>query len=360
MIKCFKIKEYRQFESAKFDNFSNINLFIGENDTGKTTILKFLYANCSELREIVDNGEKDISVYSSLDKYKSKIKIHFGNSSNVSMNFAQTETAIVGLNHAKTIRLGLNYANEYDFDFTISNSKNEIITSKENVNDFNYDYKALFIPAKEILSIMNSIAYLKSKGISDFDDSYNDIVFEILTKKNVDEANFLEVFKNKSKYDFYNGKVKMLNNGNKKVVYYRNDGEVYDINFVAEGIKKLGIFPILHNTGNLTKKTVLFIDEPENSLHPKLVREFMRFLVDISKDEIQIFMASHNSFVLNQLSNIAEIDNYPINVYFFLKDKENINKVNTEGPFDLSKEFPDNSITDEAYSMFKESVNVSK
>lgn len=350
MIKCFKIKEYRQFESAKFDNFSNINLFIGKNDTGKTTILKFLYANCSELREIVDNGEKDISVYSSINRHQNKIIMDISNSNNDSINFTI----------AKTIRLGLNYANEYNFDFTISNSKNEIITSKENINDFNYDYKSLFIPAKEILSIMNSIAYLKSKGISDFDDSYNDIVFEILTQKNVDEANFLEVFKNKSKYDFYNGKVKMLNNGNKKVVYYRNDGEVYDINFVAEGIKKLGIFPILHNTGNLTKKTVLFIDEPENSLHPKLVREFMRFLVDISKDEVQIFMASHNSFVLNQLSNIAEIDNYPINVYFFLKDKENINKVNIEGPFNLSKEFPDNSITDEAYSMFKESVNVSK
>ena len=353
MIKSFEITKYRQFENAKFDNFSNINLFIGENDTGKTTILKFLYANCSELREIVDNGEKDISVYSYLSRIPNKDMVmdilSSNNNDNIDFN----------LNN-KIIILGLKSYYMHHFDCVICNSKNEIITSKENVNDFNYDYKALFIPAKEILSIMNSIAYLKSKGISDFDDSYNDIVFEILTQKNVDEANFLEVFKNKSKYDFYNGKVKMLNNGNKKVVYYRNDGEVYDINFVAEGIKKLGIFPILHNTGNLTKKTVLFIDEPENSLHPKLVREFMRFLVDISKDEVQIFMASHNSFVLNQLSNIAEIDNYPINVYFFLKDKENINKVNIEGPFDLSKEFPDNSITDEAYSMFKESVNVSK
>lgn len=353
MIKSFEITKYRQFENAKFDNFSNINLFIGENDTGKTTILKFLYANCSELREIVDNGEKDISVYSYLNRIPNKDMVmdilSSNNNDNIDFNLPN-----------KIIRLGLKSYYMHHFDCVICNSKNEIITSKKDVNDFKYDYKALFIPAKEILSIMNSIAYLKSKGISDFDDSYNDIVFEILTQKNVDEANFLEVFKNKSKYDFYNGKVKMLNNGNKKVVYYRNDGEVYDINFVAEGIKKLGIFPILHNTGNLTKKTVLFIDEPENSLHPKLVREFMRFLVDISKDEIQIFMASHNSFVLNQLSNIAEIDNYPINVYFFLKDKENINKVNIEGPFDLSKEFPDNSITDEAYSMFKESVNVSK
>lgn len=350
MIKSFEIKNYRQFENAKFENFSNINLFIGENDTGKTTILKFLYANCSELREVADSGEKNISVYSSINRTQGKIKMYINNPNNDSVNFIQ----------AKTIRLGLNYINEYYFDCSISNSKNEIINSNENVNDFKYDYKALFIPAKEILSIMNSIAYLRSKGINDFDDSYNDIVFEILAEKNINEANFLEVFKNKSKYDFYDGKVKILNNGNKKVVYYRNDGEVYDINFVAEGIKKLGIFPILHNTGNLTKKTVLFIDEPENSLHPKLVREFMRFLVDISKDEVQIFMASHNSFVLNQLSNIAEINNYPINVYFFLKDKENANKVNIGGPFDLSKEFPNNSITDEAYSMFKENVNVSK
>lgn len=351
MIKSFEIKKYRQFESAKFENFSNINLFIGENDTGKTTILKFLYANCSELREIVDNGEKNISVYSSLNKIQNIdiMDILSGNNDNIDFNFPN-----------KIIKLGLKSYYMHYFECSICNSKNEIITSKENVNDFKYDYKALFIPAKEILSIMNSIAYLRSKGINDFDDSYNDIVFEILAEKNINKENFLEVFKNKSKYDFYDGKVKMLNNGNKKVVYYRNDGEVYDINFVAEGIKKLGIFPILHNTGNLTKKTVLFIDEPENSLHPKLVREFMRFLVDISKDEVQIFMASHNSFVLNQLSNIAEINNYPIKVYFFLKDKENINKVNIEGPFDLSKEFPDNSITDEAYSMFKESVNVSK
>lgn len=351
MIKSFEIKNYRQFESAKFENFSNINLFIGENDTGKTTILKFLYANCSELKEIVDNGEKNISVYSSLNKIQNIdiMDILSGNNDNIDFNFPN-----------KIIKLGLKSYYMHYFECSICNSKNEIITSKENVNDFKYDYKALFIPAKEILSIMNSIAYLRSKGINDFDDSYNDIVFEILAEKSINEANFLEVFKNKSKYDFYDGKIKMLNNGNKKVVYYRNDGEVYDINFVAEGIKKLGIFPILHNTGNLTKKTVLFIDEPENSLHPKLVREFMRFLVDISKDEVQIFMASHNSFVLNQLSNIAEINNYPINVYFFLKDKENANKVNIGGPFDLSKEFPNNSITDEAYSMFKENVNVSK
>ena len=41
MIKNFEIRDYRQFKNVKFDNFTNVNLFAGDNDTGKTTILKF-------------------------------------------------------------------------------------------------------------------------------------------------------------------------------------------------------------------------------------------------------------------------------------------------------------------------------
>ena len=161
----------------------------------------------------------------------------------------------------------------------------------------------------------------------------------------------LSVFKNK--YDFYNGNIQIDKNTN-AVNYHKNDGNIYNINITAEGIKKLGIFEVLNNTGNLTKKSILFIDEPENSLHPKMVRELMRFLVDISKEGVQIFMASHNSFVLNQLSNIAIKDNYPINVYFFIKEYD---YTKIDGAYDLSKEFPDNSISDEAYDMFVESKN---
>ncbi|MCZ9886606.1 AAA family ATPase [Brachyspira hyodysenteriae] len=53
MIKDFAIHNYRQFKNAKFDNFANINLFVGENDTGKTTILKFLYCISNELKNSV-------------------------------------------------------------------------------------------------------------------------------------------------------------------------------------------------------------------------------------------------------------------------------------------------------------------
>ena len=84
----------------------------------------------------------------------------------------------------KLKKLYLYDENSIHFNASISNSKNEIINSSDNINDYNYDYKPLFIPAKEILSIMNAVIYLKNQNIeSGFDDSYTDIIYEILAKK---------------------------------------------------------------------------------------------------------------------------------------------------------------------------------
>ena len=305
MIKNFEIHDYRQFKNAKFDNFANINLFVGENDTGKTTILKFLYCISHELKNLINTNIRVCNIFQYINNIYTFNNFKFG-SSNKSTD--------------KLKKLYLYDENSIHFNASISNSKNEIITSDDNINNYNYDYKPLFIPAKEILSIMNAVIYLKNQNIeSGFDDSYTDIIYEIIARKNIDEKELLSVFKNK--YDFYNGNIQIDENTN-AVNYHKNDGNIYNINITAEVIKKLGIFEVLHNTGNLTKKSILFIDEPENSLHPKMVRELMRFLVDISKEGVQIFMASHNSFVLNQLSNIAIKDNYPINVYFFLKEDD--------------------------------------
>ena len=301
MIKNFEIHDYRQFKNAKFDNFANVNLFVGDNDTGKTTILKFLYCISHELKNIINTNIRNCSIYQYINNLYTFNNFKFDSSNKLKKLYLYDENSI-------------------HFNASISNSNNEIITSNDNINNYNYDYKPLFIPAKEILSIMNAVIYLKNQNIeSGFDDSYTDIIYEILAIKNIDEKELLNVFKNK--YDFYNGNIQIDQNTN-SVNYYKNDGNIYNINITAEGIKKLGIFEVLHNTGNLTKKSILFIDEPENSLDPKMLREFMRFLVDISKEGVQIFMASCDSSVLNQLTHIAIKYNYTINVYFFLKEDD--------------------------------------
>lgn len=317
MIKNFEIHDYRQFKNVKFDNFANVNLFAGNNDTGKTTILKFLYCITHQLKNIKNNDIGDCNIFQYINNL-------------YAFNNFQFDTSNKPIDKLKN--LYLYDGNTINFNASILNSKNETITSNDKINGYNYDYKPLFIPAKEILSIMNTVIYLKNQNIeSGFDDSYTDIIYEIFTRKNIDEKELLSFFKNK--YDFYNGNIQIDKNTN-AVNYYKNDGNIYNINITAEGIKKLGIFEVLHSTGNLTKKSILFIDEPENNLDPKMLREFMRFLVDISKEGVQIFIASYDSSVLSQLSHIALKDNYPINVYFFIKEN---NYTKIDGAYDISK-----------------------
>lgn len=317
MIKNFEIRDYRQFKNAKFDNFANVNLFAGDNDTGKTTILKFLYCISHQLKNIKNNNIRDCNIFQYINNL-------------YDFNNFQFDTSNKPTDKLKNLYL----YDESTIDFSISvvNGNNTIINSNNKINGYNYDYKPLFIPAKEILSIMNAVIYLKNQNIeSGFDDSYTDIIYEIFTRKNIDEKELLNVFKNR--YDFYNGNIQIDKNTN-AINYYKNDGSIYNINITAEGIKKLGIFEVLHSTGNLTKKSILFIDEPENSLDPKMLRELMRFLVDISKEGVQIFMASDDSSVLSQLSHLALKDNYPINAYFFIKE---YNYTKIDGAYDISK-----------------------
>ncbi|MEI0702617.1 AAA family ATPase [Brachyspira intermedia] len=325
MIKNFEIHDYRQFKNAKFDNFANVNLFLGENDTGKTTILKFLYSNVYLLKY-----ESDNYIYNIPDALHMPVDTPLGGDINHINNLNYHYQNHLFPN-TKLIKLSLFDNKDINFTTSFINSNNEIITSNDNINNYNYDYKPLFIPAKKILSIMNAVIYLKNQNIeSGFDDSYTDIIDEILAIKNIDEKELLNVFKNK--YDFYNGNIQIDKNTN-SVNYYKNDGNIYNINITSEGIKKLGIFEVLHNTGNLTKKSILFIDEPENSLDSKMLRELMRFLVDISKEGVQIFMASCDSSVLNQLTHIAIKYNYPINAYFFVKE---YNYTKIDGAYDIS------------------------
>lgn len=345
MIKSFKINNYRQFDNIEFDNFSNVNLFIGENDTGKTTILKFLYSITYEFRSIF-NFDRTVNItniknYINNRLYDTNIKI-------VSMDTRHTmDTLLLGTD--KLSRLNLQNDLYIDFFAVLENTNKDVLNTDEDIKFFEYYYKSLFIPAKEILSIMGAINYLKLQNIqSGFDDSYTDIIAEIFAPKNNTKNTLQNILKN---YNLYDGEVDIKKDTN-EFYYKKTDNSSYNINNTAEGIKKLGIFDILYKTNNIQKNSIIYIDEPENSLHPKMLREFMRFLVDLSKENIQIFMASHNSFVLNQLSNIAERENYSINVYKFIK---NNNKTIVEGAFDLSKDFPENSITDEAYDMFVES-----
>lgn len=346
MIKSLYLNNFMLFDEIEFNDFARINLFIGENDTGKTSVLKVLYSIASGIEDYSDNVRIK---YTALG-YSPGIELVL----KLPGSFSTSEKDLIKTNNDHfSIKCNVENSDKIE-DILLKFQLKPDLKNYEYEHKpprMVYDFNTIFIPPKEILSIKNAIN-LSSGKLNDFDDTYIDLVKSIETPINIEDSNRLDVFRNHKKYDWYDGQVQIIEeNGGKRPVFIKNNIK-FEIHNVAEGIKKLGIFPVLESFGHLTKKTILFIDEPENSVHPKALRELMRFFYDISKEGVQIFMASHNQFVVQQLRNIAKINNYSINCYSLLKEKDSIQcKL-----FDLKYKLAENPIIDEALKMFDESV----
>lgn len=70
---------------------------------------------------------------------------------------------------------------------------------------------------------------------------------------------------------------------------------------VAEGLRKLAMLDRLIATGALLDSGMLFWDEPEANLNPRLVRPLAQTILDLSRQGLQVFIATHSLFLLREL-----------------------------------------------------------
>ncbi len=104
--------------------------------------------------------------------------------------------------------------------------------------------------------------------------------------------------------------------------YRRDDGEDFDIEECATGIKAFGMLQLLLNNGSLTKNTLLIIDEPEAHLHPKWIVEYARVVVLLNKRlGVKFFIASHSPDMVSAIKYIAEKEQMEGGLNFYLAEK---------------------------------------
>ena len=80
----------------------------------------------------------------------------------------------------------------------------------------------------------------------------------------------------------------------------RQGGSI-EFTLLAEGFRKLGLLWLLIRNGALSKGSVLFWDEPETNLNPKLYRLLMHVLLELQRSGVQIFLATHDYVILREL-----------------------------------------------------------
>lgn len=331
-----------------------INVIIGKNDTGKTGLLKLLYATVKSLeiyslksehsdaafkRELSDklldtfmprkNGLGDLVQKGSKDKLDVNVTLKGDNG-----KYKQDIYFSFGERTEKTI------SNCIDHVDPLTNSS----------------INALFIPAKEVLTTFNDIRNIRELRFgTGFDDTYLDLIkaLNIPTSKGRVASELNQV--NQALEDLFEGKIEQTGQNDQPFIFKKGNQQ-FAMQQTAEGIKKIGILNTLIVNRQLGKGTILFMDEPETALHPDAVRKMVEMLVAMSKAGVQIFLATHSYFVIKQLANCAKRDELHINCWNLTR--ENGKTVSNSFHDLIDGVLPSNSIVDEALKMYDEEIEI--
>ena len=107
------------------------------------------------------------------------------------------------------------------------------------------------------------------------------------------------------------------------------------------------------------KNSILFIEEPEAHLHPKVQVEMMKIFVDLAKSGVKVVMTTHSDFMMNELSNsllAKEIDVEKVASYHL--------KMGEKGSFDAgdmkatSEGIEDYNFTDVAIKQYERRIEI--
>ena len=93
------------------------------------------------------------------------------------------------------------------------------------------------------------------------------------------------------------GKVKVVG----EEFFLSNEQGDLEFTLLAEGWRKLGLLWLLIQNGTLQNGSVLFWDEPETNLNPKMFKTVMNVLLELQRAGVQIFFATHDYVMLKEL-----------------------------------------------------------
>lgn len=76
----------------------------------------------------------------------------------------------------------------------------------------------------------------------------------------------------------------------------KGSGE-FEMGLVSEGYRKLATIMYLILSGSLTKDTVLFWDEPETNMNPKMIKPMVDAIIELARMGVQVFVTTHDYFI---------------------------------------------------------------
>ena len=316
-ISMLEVKNFTLFEKVKLEFSEGINIFIGENGTGKSQILKLLYTLTTvnntfykkQTQKETDLSELIVENIEAVFKGKRIQNL-------ISFNSSKNESDInMSFSH-------------YSINFSIT----EHTSSQVKINAFSTNgspQKILFIPAKEILSNFKGFRNLWEEYIIPFDKTFYDLVKALDRPLLKNTAHIQEM--NSALEKILEGEI-IQENGEFLLKRNKDEKKVFS-SMMAEGLRKIGTLSYLLKNNSLNSESILIWDEPEANLNPKTIQEIAKLLVTLEKFGVQIFIATHSLFLIKEIE-ILKKNNHKVKYFGFGFDKNHNLRVSQNKEFD--------------------------
>lgn len=332
MIEEIFLENCGPIEEVRWQPSPHINLVIGTNGTGKSILLKMLYVVLRSTEEFQRGDRKDSFRQVVGEKLRHTFQVE--------------KVGELVRKGADKLRLEctLNDQKVY-FSFSPSAERgvgeiSEIIKPRETLS--------FFLPPKEILTLTPIIRRSRLQDqLFGFDDTYLDLTIALEGEPLKGDTHTDLVKARQKLLDLFPGRLEQFGDS----WQFKEGNAIYSIHVTAEGVKRLAMIDRLISNRSLHPGAVLFIDEPEATLHPQWIVAFMEILHLLASQGIQIFLASHSYFVLKALYVISKRENVNIQVLSLAEGTEPV-------ATNLSEGMPDNPIINESIALYERELEV--
>lgn len=338
MFTDIHLQNFSVFTDFRWSNHGMINVIVGENDTGKSHLLKMLYVIAKLAEKSGAEGQKtDLGAM-----------LH----EKIRWTFQPPQGTGALVRHGRRgFEVTASFLGKH-YEFAILNEDNGFMSSA-GLSTARKKVNAVFLPPKEVLTIFAAIEV--SRGIHEiygFDDTYYDLLklLRLPPTQGKIAPDFARIADTLD--GFVGGKIER--SGHADAFIFRRGEHTYTMPQTADGIKKIGILTSLIRSRSLAKGTILILDEPETNLHPRAISILIDVLFQLSQAGVQVYLATHSYFVLKQLEVLAK--KYKISVPFcsLLRRGAEI-----EAKFDDMRDgMPESPILEESLRLFEQGFQV--
>ena len=302
MLHSLAIKNFTVFSDSLFEFSPGLNVIIGENGTGKSHLLKLAYSVAYVRHEMGRHQDNDPGVLFFSGMSKSVIQRRIAEKL-IGVFKPDTLGRLCrrGRGRARA-ELEANFGDRDSLKFSFATNSSKDVSLILRPLDHRFD-PPIFFPAKEALSLYPGFTNLYEQREIVIDETYYDLCKRLSVpllkgKRAYEIANLIRPLE-----EVMGGSVR-LDAGR---FYLSLPGQgTMEISLVAEGFRKIAMLAYLAANGSLNEKGVLFWDEPETNLNPRIMAKVAATLLRMADGGVQVVVATHCLFMMKELSLLAE------------------------------------------------------